>query len=255
MPGEPIIELAGVDVPRSQVSASAPVIQAVGWTVRRGDFWAVGGSAGSGKTDLLGTAAGLQRAPTGEQRLFGRALSQLNEEDLVSTRLRVAMVFASGRLFPHLTVAENLALPLMYHRQDEPPNLEDSIHRALEMTDLAALRDRRPIEITRNLHQRIGLARALALSPEVLLIDNPLNGIDPRQTRWWLDFLRDANSKTGETEPMTIVVAADDLRPWRDTARQFAVVRERRFELIGNQDQLQQSSEPAVRELLRGYER
>jgi ABC-type transporter Mla maintaining outer membrane lipid asymmetry ATPase subunit MlaF len=248
---EPVIELSEVDVPRSDLAAAAPVIHNVRWTVARGDFWAVGGPPGAGKTDLLSTAAGLQRPLKGEQRLFGKDLRKMDEEELVSTRIRAAMVFAAGRLFPYLTVAENLMLPLAYHREWSKERTAEQVSQALEATGLSSIQNKRPAQVTRDLHQRIGLARALALSPEVLLIDNPLVGIGPRQVRWWLDFLSQVNSQSGESgHPTTIIVATDDFRPWSDTARQFAVLKEKHLEVIGGRDELQNTSEPAVRELL-----
>ena len=88
------------------------------------------------------------------------------------------------------------------------------------------------------------LARALALKPEVLLIDNPLGGVDPRQGRWWLDFLCQLK------ESATIVVATDDLRAWLDVGDQFAILKERHLEIIGDREKIRQSQDALVRELL-----
>jgi ABC-type transporter Mla maintaining outer membrane lipid asymmetry ATPase subunit MlaF len=245
------IELAEADIARGEIVSRAAIIEAVSWSVRAGDFWAVGGLPGAGKTDLLGTAAGLQRPLKGSHRLFGVDTRELDEQQLVERRLRVGMVFGNGRLFPRLTIAENIALPICYHSNWPGERAADEVKEALQITGLEHIAERRPGQVTRNLHQRIGLARALALQPEVLLIDNPLLGVDPRQGRWWLDFL----SQLAKGHPvlgrkLTIVIAADDFRPWLETARQFAVIEEKGFRVLGSNQEVKKSTDTIVRELL-----
>lgn len=241
---EPVIELERADIPRAAVASAIPVIKKVTWSIQTGEFWALGAPPGTGKTDLLCTAAGLQRPTTGKHLLFGKDTGSMSEEELVSARLRIGLVFDSGRLFNGLTVAQNVALPLSYHRFCDQAETAAKVAEALQTTGLEDRMDQRPAQITRNLHQRIGLARALALKPEVLLIDNPLTGTDPREGRWWLNYLRDA------AKQMTVIVATDDLRPWLDLATQFAVVRERHFDVIGGPEQVRASTDLTVRELL-----
>ena len=248
----PVIELIDADIPRARTAAPAVVVEGVHWTIRQGEFWAVGASPGGGKTDLLITAAALQRPRRGRQQIFGRDTRQMDENELVACHQKVAMVFDSGRLFPGLTVAENLALPLAYHLGAHRKEVTDRVEAILEMTHLQAYRDRLPGQMTRNLHQRVGLARALVLSPEVLLVDSPLLGVDPRQSRWWLEFLCALNRghELFGKRPLTVVVTADDFRPWAETARQFAILKEGRFEVIGGREEVRSTREKVVQELL-----
>jgi ABC-type transporter Mla maintaining outer membrane lipid asymmetry ATPase subunit MlaF len=241
---ENVIQLLHADIPRAQVTSPIAVVRDVDWSVGRGDFWIVGAQPGAGKTDLLCTAAGLQKPMKGEQLLFDKDTEKMSEEELVVTRLRIAMVFTSGRLFNGLTIAQNIALPLSYHHSLDESELADRVNESLKTTGLTEWQNKRPDQITRNLHQRVGLARALALQPEVVLIDNPIGGVDPRQGRWWLDFLCELKQK------MTVVVAADDFRPWMDVGEQFAILRERHMELIGGREEIRQSKDTLVRELL-----
>jgi ABC-type transporter Mla maintaining outer membrane lipid asymmetry ATPase subunit MlaF len=241
---EEVVQLTEADIPRAQTAGEIPVIEKVEWLVMRGEFWVVGAQAGAGKTDLLCTAAGLLRPVKGSQRLFGRDLDTMTEEELVQTRLRIAMVFESGRLFKGLTVAQNIALPLSYHHELPPQELARRVTNALERTGLVPWQNKRPDQITRNLHQRVGLARALALNPEVLVIDNPLATIDPRQARWWVDFLCESQKN------MTIIVAVADFRPWLDVGREFALIKERHMEVIGDREAIRESKDELVRELL-----
>ena len=241
---EHVIQLLEADIPRAQIASPIAVVKNVNWSVRRGDFWIIGAQPGAGKTDLLCTAAGLQRPMRGEQHLFGKNTATMSEEELVQTRLKIALVFTNGRLFNGLSVAQNIALPLSYHHAFDEKELADRVSAALSRTSLTAWANKRPDQITRNLHQRIGLARALALEPEVLLIDNPLGGVDPRQGRWWLDFLCEVKKS------VTVVVSTDDFRAWTDVGTQFALLKERQLEIIGGRDEVRQSKDELVRELL-----
>lgn len=249
----PLVELINVSVGGMNTSSRAVRVADVNWQIRAGDYWVVGALAGSGKSDVFTTAAGIQRPLDGFHILFGRDIRNLNEAELVRERLRIGIVFEEGgRLFNHLTVEENLALPICYHHNCPPRAARDQVMQVLEMTGLADYADVKPTRIARNLHQRIGLARALALQPELLLIDNPLTGTDPRQTYWWLDFL----NKLSEGHPAldgrktTLAVTTNDLRSWTDRGRQFAFINKNRWEVVGPREGVLKSRDPVVRELL-----
>lgn len=252
-PADPVIELVHVDVPRADAPAAIPIVHDVDWSINAGDYWAVGAYAGTGKTDLLCTAASLERPLKGTHLLFGRDTSRMTEDELVTSRLKIAMVFTGGRLFNDLSVADNVALPLQYHGHMGKQAIAEKVAATLELAGLTPLANKWPSEITRNLHQRVALARALALDPEILFLDNPLTGVDARLARWWLDFLCQLNkgkvaNRSGT--PMTIVVAADDLRPWSDSASSFAIVKERQFHPVGGRQDIRTSNDAIVRELL-----
>jgi len=251
VPSIPVLELIQADIPRLRATAPGAVARSVNWAVRPGEFWVVGALPGTGKTDLLSTAAGLQRPLAGTLRFFGLDTADMTEYELVASRLRVGMIFDTGRLFSHLTVAQNLALPLAYHSVANETELAERVDFILRITSLEPWSSRKPREISRNLHQRIGLARALALSPEALIIDNPLLNTDPREGRWWLDFLRRLNSPDNDFHRShAIAVATDDFRPWLGLATHFAVLRDKHFEILGGPETLQHSADPLVRELM-----
>ena len=248
---EHVIELLNADIPKAQVPMPVALVEGVTWQVRAGEFWAVGAFPGAGKTDLLCTASGLQRPLRGHHLLFGKDATELTDAERIAIRLKVAMVFSAGRLFMNETVEQNIALPLAYHHDLNNDDLRARVEAALELAGIRSLRDRLPTQITRNLHQRVGLARALALEPRVILVDNPLVGIDPRQGRWWLDFLWQLHHGHPKLkEPVTIIIATDDLRPWCDTASQFAFLKEKHLQVIGGREALKTNADEVVRELL-----
>ena len=152
------------------------------------------------------------------------------DEARLAHRLRLGLVFESGQLFNHLTVSENLALPLRYHRNLSKAEVAIEVQTMLERMELSSWADSTPGALGRNWHKRVGLARALMLKPEILLIDNPLAGLDLRHVYWWLDFLGRLAKRNNSVreEPLTLVVTTADLRPWIGLARQFAILRKSR---------------------------
>ena len=235
----------------SAQSQESPAVEGIDWRVSAGDYWVVGGLPGSGKSDLLATAAGLQRPLSGTHLLFGIDLTQLNESELLAERLRIGLVFENGgRLFSHLTVAENIALPLRYHRDCSDDEVEQRVKTILALTELTDQAELLPAQTTRPWRQRAALARALALQPEILLLDNPLGNLDLRHARWWIDFLARlaAGHEFMNGKPVTLIVTVEKLRPWLNHGRQFALLKKRRWLPLGDRAELAASSEPLLRE-------
>jgi ABC-type transporter Mla maintaining outer membrane lipid asymmetry ATPase subunit MlaF len=248
----PVIEFEDAAIGPHPAGGGA-VIEDVCWRVARGDWWVVGGLQWTGKSTFLATAGGIQRPMSGAHRLFGRETGGLPEDALLEQRLRVGMVFdQGGRLFGHLNIAENVALPLCYH---EDCALEEALERVaglMELLDLTRLARALPDRISRDWRQRVGLARALALRPEVLLLDNPLAGLPPRERVWWLDLLDrlHAGHEALGQRPLTLVSSTDDFHPWADHGRQFLLIHDRRCRELGGRADLRGCSESIVRELL-----
>jgi phospholipid/cholesterol/gamma-HCH transport system ATP-binding protein len=225
------------------VSARNPdvvLVRNCNWKVAAGDFWLVTGAHGAGKSDFMATASGLHRHNGGTLRLFGQDTSRMREADTLATRVKIGFVFKSGgRMFPDLTVAENIALPLQYHRHMTPEALAKVVGDLAELTGLGDVAKEKTRDLTSNWISRVGLARALALQPELLFLDEPLSGLEARHRRWWLDFVsRLCSGSAGLAGGgMTVIAAASDPDEWMDRAQQFALIRDRSFEVI-TRDQL-----------------
>ncbi len=246
----PALAMRGVAV-ASVRDPQTVVCEGVDWTVLPGEFWAVAGMHGSGKSDLLALAAGLTAPAAGSYRLFGREMP-LTREDSLPERLRVGLVFDGGGLLQHLSVRENVALPLLYHLALPEEETARRVTELLERTGLTAVADVTPGNLSRSRQKLAGLARALVLAPEVLLLDNPLGGLDLRQAAWWLGFLEKlaAAPRLPSGAGMTLVVTTEDLRPWRCRAGQFALLRDRRLIPLGGGGRLADHPEPLVKEFL-----
>jgi phospholipid/cholesterol/gamma-HCH transport system ATP-binding protein len=237
------LEMAGVSVGAMR-DVKSVVVENVNWSVAPGDFWVIGGLQGAGKSDFLMMAAGLMSPIAGCYRFLGEEMP-IFEDARLPLRLRLGLVFDGGQLFNHLTVSENVALPLRYHRNQIKEEADAEVRRMLEWTELAPWADSTPGAIGRNWQKRAGLARALMLRPEVLLLDNPLGGLDRRHANWWLVFLKKLSSghECMDGKPATLIITTDNLRLWRGRARQFAVLKDKRFSVLGTWEQVEAASD------------
>ncbi len=214
----------------------------VTWYVRRGEWWVLAGPPNCGKSALLSALAALHPLAGGELHLFGRAISSGMGDDLAAVRRGMGLLFeGGGHLFEQATVLENVSLPVRYHDNLSLEEASERVRPYLEACGLESLASRVVRNLGRAERRRIALARSLVLQPEVLLVDNPVWGLDPRQVRWWRGFLSQlsAGHPVMDGRPTTLVLATDDLRPWLPLAHQFAVVQDRRLTPLGDRTALE----------------
>ncbi len=247
----PALDLRGLGV-ASMRNPNLTVVREVNWTVQPGEFWVVGAPQHSGKSDFLMTLGGIMSPAEGEFSFLGEAMP-IFEEGRLAHRLKLGFVFDGGQLLGTLTVAENIALPLRYHSRLAAVEIEARVNALLALTELTPWAHLTPVNVARSWQQRAGLARALALAPEVLLLDSPLTGLDVRHTTWWLGLLDELARGHGmlDGRPLTIIATADDLRPWRRHAQRVACLSKRQLLVLGNWSAVDASSEAAVKDLLR----
>jgi ABC-type transporter Mla maintaining outer membrane lipid asymmetry ATPase subunit MlaF len=242
--------MCGVEV-CSMRDTHLTALENVDWTVAAGEFWVVAGQEQSGKSDLMMMTAGLMTPTKGSCKLFGIETQSFGESELAD-RLRVGFVFENGQLFNRLTIAENVALPLQYHK-DLPPGVADEKARALlDLMGLKPLADITPSNVGLSWLKRAALARALILQPELLLLDNPLNGLGAHHAKWWLNFLEQLwrGHESFGGKPMTIVATAEDLRAWKNDARRFALLRDKKFGHLGSWKEVASHDDTIVMELM-----
>jgi len=161
----------------------------VSFEIHPGETRVVLGAAGSGKTMLLKVAVGLVKPDSGKVWLFGQEITQLREQDLLDMRARVGILFQEGGLFDSLTVAENVAYPLINHRvlrqaiaeggNGTARSVEDRVRESLRFVELEQTLDKFPAELSGGMRRRVGIARAVVSEPALLLYDSPTAGLDP----------------------------------------------------------------------------
>jgi ABC-type lipoprotein export system ATPase subunit len=177
-------------------------VDGVTLTVRAGEFVALLGSSGSGKSSVLNLIAGLDRPTSGSVIVQGRDLAQLSREELAKYRLRtVGMVFQSFNLIASMTLAENVELPMRFAEVDREKR--DGLGReALERVGLQARMNHRPSELSGGEQQRAALARALINRPQLLLADEPTGNLDSHTGTEIMNMVREFNQQLGMTVVM-----------------------------------------------------
>lgn len=240
----PQIELSNVAI-RSMQEDEAPAISGIEWRLHAGEFWAIGGVHDWEKSQLLRTMAGLERPLEGTARCFGCEANDGPEDELRQTRLRIGLVSpGGGRMFYGQTVAENVALPLRYHRNWSEAEAEEQVAALLDLTGLMPLARKSAAGLGRHWRQRVGLARALGLGPEVLLLDQPLARLDFEERDWWAEFLyrlRKGALPMPGIRPQSIVVTTESVAPWKSLAGHFAMVEKKRWRTVRDTAELVES--------------
>lgn len=169
MSGAQLVEFVGVT---KSYGGFLTVIHDLNLVVRKGEFLTLLGPSGSGKTTSLMMLAGFEMPTLGEIRIAGRPV-----QDIPPYRRNIGMVFQSYALFPHMTVAENLAYPLRVRRVPKP-DMKTRVARALDMIQMQRFADRKPAQLSGGQQQRVALARALVFEPDLVLMDEPLGALD-----------------------------------------------------------------------------
>ncbi|MFL6299412.1 MAG: ABC transporter ATP-binding protein [Terriglobales bacterium] len=182
--------------------------------IASGEFAAMLGSSGSGKSSLLNLIAGLDRPTSGTIAVDGSDLAQLSREDLARYRRHtVGIVFQAFNLIPTMSVAENVELPLRF-AEVSPEDRRKLANESLQRVGLATRLRHRPTELSGGEQQRVALARALVNRPKVLLADEPTGNLDSKTGREILDLIQDLNRRNG----ITVIMVTHE----RDLADRYA---------------------------------
>lgn len=215
--------------------------------VRRGETLTIIGGSGSGKSVLLKCLIGLLAPDRGSVWLEGVDVTTLDERALRQVRRRVAMVFQSAALFDSLSVADNVAYPLREHLPElSEGEIADRVAHNLELVNLPGIEAMRPSDLSGGMRKRVGLARAIAIEPEVILWDEPNTGLDPISCR----IIDDLIISMRERLRCTSVVVTHDMASAFRVSDSIAMLSSRRIVASGTVSEMQRSTHPDVRAFL-----
>ncbi|MDR5708236.1 MAG: ABC transporter ATP-binding protein [Armatimonadota bacterium] len=223
------------------------VLRGVSLMVEPGESVAILGPSGAGKSVLLKHVVGLLHPDRGEVRIDGHVVHALRDRELAALRMQMGMVFQGSALLDSLTVGENVAFPLRRHRRMEEHTLQEKVLEKLKLVGMEGAKDRMPADLSGGMRKRVGIARALALEPRILLYDEPTAGLDPVTARAVDELILRVQRQTGTT---TVLVTHDLVTAFR-VAQRIAVLEEGRFVLVGPPQALWESDHPLVLEFLR----
>lgn len=200
---EPIIEVDSL----VRHFGSQKVLNGVSFKVYEGDTFVIMGGSGCGKSTLLRHLIGTEKPTSGSIKIFGREITAMRQGELQKLRSRYGMLFQSGALLQSLTVAENVALPLVEHTKLDAGLIDTVVKMKLEQVGLTGHGHKKPSEISGGMKKRAALARALALDPPLVFSDEPTAGLDPIMTAVVDELTQRLTQKIGAT----VVVVTHDM--------------------------------------------
>ena len=218
-------------------------------TVRRREVFAVIGGSGSGKSTLLREMILLQQPSAGSVKVLGTDLKSLSDDQARALRRRWGVMFQHGGLFGALTVLENVGLPLREHSSLSDRLIDQLSAWKLDMAGLAPqVGAQYPSELSGGMMKRASLARALALDPELLFLDEPTAGLDPASARGVDELVPRLRDLFG----LTVVMITHDLDLLWQIADRVAVLADGRVQAVGSMPELAGNDHPAVRQFFEG---
>ena len=217
-------------------------------SILEGEILSLLGGSGSGKSVLLKEMIGLMRPDKGDIVVLGKNVTRMGEDDLIKLREHVGMLFQGAALFDSLTVYENVAYPLREHLRLTEREIGERVAEKLQLVGLRGIEAKMPSELSGGMKKRVGLARAIATEPDIILYDEPTTGLDPITAQRINALIIELQRKLG----ITTIVVTHDLHCVKTVSDRIAMLYEGKIVATGAWEELKASSVQAVRDFLDG---
>jgi phospholipid/cholesterol/gamma-HCH transport system ATP-binding protein len=218
------------------------VLSGVNLSVARGETMTVLGRSGTGKSVMLKLLIGLEKPDRGKIEINGEEITKLSFDDLNRVRKTIGFLFQGAALYDSLSVEENVAFPLRRHSKLTDDERRDRVHGLLARVGVEDAASKMPSDISGGMKKRVGLARALALDPEILLLDEPTAGLDPITA----DEINELIRGLQEERNTSSIVVTHDMRSVRTVADRIALLNEGSILVEGTLDELSENHDPFV---------
>ena len=226
------------------------VLDNIDLDVYKGETLAVLGPSGTGKSTVLRSMIGLLEPNGGQIFIQGEDVSGLDEDGWNRLRMKMGMVFQYSALFDFLTVGENVAFGLRQHTDKSDVEIQGIVTQMLDLVGLPGAQDLYPAELSGGMKKRVGLARAIAVNPEIVLYDEPTAGLDPIMSRNISRLIK----KTQEQLHVTSVLVTHDMQSAFYAADRVAMLYEGHIVAIGTAEEMKNSTNPIVKAFIEGRE-
>jgi phospholipid/cholesterol/gamma-HCH transport system ATP-binding protein len=227
---------------------SQKVLNGISLAVKRGETLAVLGRSGTGKSVLLRLIIGLQKPDSGSIRIQGQDIAGMTLDQMGDVRKQMGFLFQHAALYDSLTVEQNVAFPLEHHKKEmSRSERRERAEQLLAEVGMEGDLNKMPSDISGGMQKRVGLARALALEPEILLLDEPTAGLDPISS----SEINDLVLKLQKEHQMASIVVTHDLHSAKTIADRLALLNEGNVVIEGSFEELQKSDIEFVKEFLK----
>jgi len=206
------------------------------------------GKSGGGKSVLLKHIIGLLKPDSGRVMVDGTDITGLNDKDLNEIRKKFGMLFQEAALFDSMNVAENVAFPLREHTKMKEREIRDIVKERLAAVGLPGVEQKMPSELSGGMRKRVGLARALAMHPQIILFDEPTTGLDPVMT----EAINELIITTQKNFDLTCVVISHDIQSIFEVGHRIAMLYEGKIIEYGEPDDIKKSDNPVLTQFLSG---
>jgi phospholipid/cholesterol/gamma-HCH transport system ATP-binding protein len=246
MSGEPFIEFRGVQ----KRFGPKVIYKSLDLVIRRGEVFTVLGGSGVGKSVMLKMLIGLLKADAGSIRFDGEEVTTMKERELSRVRQRICMLFQSGALFDSLSVGENVRYGLEehYHEKMTKKDKDDRVAWALGLVGLPGIEDMWPADLSGGMRKRVGLARAIAVQPEVVLYDEPTTGLDPMNTARVNHMIMGLQEKLN----ITSIVVTHDMKSAFQISHRLAMIHSGHVIFSGTHDEFRNAPDRRVTDFIDG---
>lgn len=224
------------------------VLHGISLDVPRGEITVIIGGSGSGKTVLLKHLIGLIRPDSGEILVDGEDVTKLGDRRLNEVRKKFGMLFQEAALFDSMSVFDNVAFPLREHTRLSKAEIREQVLTKLSQVGLTGAEEKMPSELSGGMRKRVGLARALALEPKIVLFDEPTTGLDPITTDVVNRLIQDTHRALG----LTFVVISHDIAGAFKIANRIAMLFEGDIIEVGTPAEIEASANPMVHQFITG---
>ena len=242
--GAPVIAVEGL----RKSFGNQRVLNGISLSVKRGETLAVLGRSGTGKSVLLRIIVGLEKPDSGSVLIHGQDIAGLALDQKGEVRKKMGFLFQHAALYDSLTVEQNVAFPLQHHKREMSTSERSGrVRELLAEVGMEEARAKMPSDISGGMQKRVGLARALALEPDILLLDEPTAGLDPISS----GEIDDLVLKLQQEHHMASIVVTHDLHSAKTIAGRLALLNEGDVVIQGNFEELQSSDIEFVREFLK----
>lgn len=227
---------------------SHPVLNDINLSVQEGEIISLLGASGTGKSVLLKELIGLIKPDKGDIFVMGKNVAQMNEDALIKLRVHVGMLFQGAALFDSLTVFENIAYPLREHLHLSEAEIRSRVSEKLQLVGLKGIESKMPEELSGGMKKRVGLARAIATDPEIILYDEPTTGLDPITAQRINVLIMELQKKLG----ITTIVVTHDLHCVKTVSDRIAMLHEGKIIVVGTWQEIASCPLKEVKDFISG---